>query len=207
MAFHHPLQVFGFHSCDREVGLSVLNGKYGLNPSLNSYDWPGEGVYFWEQNPGRALEYAIECANGDQKFSGAIKNPFVLGAIINLGNCLNLLESKSAPILQNAYDGLRLTKLTAGALMPKNKGANRQLDCGVIQYLHQSNKETNNPSYDTIRSSFNEGDKVYPDSTFTTRLHIEVCVKNTNMIIGYYLLLPVEKYNPYLADNFIKTAN
>ena len=106
MAFHHPLQVFGFHSCDREIGLALLHGEIDLKQSINSWDWLGSGIYFWEQNPGRALDYAVECAKGEQYFKGAIKNPFVIGAVINLGNCLNLLEAESAPILQTAYEGL-----------------------------------------------------------------------------------------------------
>jgi len=48
MAFHHPLQVFGFHSCDREVGLAILNGEMDLNASNNIWDWLGGGIYFWE---------------------------------------------------------------------------------------------------------------------------------------------------------------
>lgn len=27
MAYHQPFQVIGFHSCDKEVGIKVLNGE------------------------------------------------------------------------------------------------------------------------------------------------------------------------------------
>jgi hypothetical protein len=63
LAYHQPFQITGFHSCDREVELRVLNGEDQLKPSDNLWDWLGPGIYFWEQNPGRALEYAIECAS------------------------------------------------------------------------------------------------------------------------------------------------
>ncbi len=202
MAYHQPFQITGFHSCDRAVGLNVLNGAYGLKSSLNPWDWLGEGVYFWEQNPARALEYAIDCAEGDQKFSGEIKNPFVIGAIIELGNCLNLLEPKSIAIIEEAYKGLKQTNLKSGLAMPKNKGANRSLDCAVIQYLHQSNRSTNTSTYDTIRSSFNEGGEVYPESNFTKRLHIEICVLNPDNIKGYFLPRPIEEFNPYLHKDY-----
>ncbi|RYD81520.1 MAG: hypothetical protein EOP53_06170 [Sphingobacteriales bacterium] len=198
MAFHHPLQVFGFHSCDREVGLAILNGEMDLNASNNAWDWLGGGIYFWEQNPGRALSYAEECAEKKQYFAGEIKTPFVLGAIINLGNCLNLLEAESAPVLESAHDGLVQTTAKAELKMPVNKNANRALDCAVIQYLHQSNIDNAIPAYDTIRSSFDEGEKVYAGSVFTKRLHIEVCVINPAMILGYYLPRPIKRYNPYL---------
>jgi hypothetical protein len=91
LAYHQPFQITGFHSCDREVGLRVLNGKDQLILSDNAWDWLGSGIYFWEQNPARALEYAIDSAEGRQKNKVAIKTPFVIGAIIELGNCLNLL--------------------------------------------------------------------------------------------------------------------
>jgi hypothetical protein len=200
LAFHHPLQVFGFHSCDKEVGLALLNGETDLRSSNNSWDWLGGGIYFWEQNPGRALDYAIECARGKQYFNGKIKDPFVIGAIINLGNCLNLMGIESAPILETAYKGLQKTIEKAEANMPTNKGANRMLDCAVIQYLHQSNLENKIPPYDTVRSSFDEGEKVYDGATFTKRLHIEICVVNPEMILGYYLPRPVARYNPYLLS-------
>src|ERR1700743_1046317 len=63
----------GFISCNKSVGLTVLNGEDQLRPSCNPWDWPGPGGNFWELNPYRALEYATECASGKQKFSGIIK--------------------------------------------------------------------------------------------------------------------------------------
>ena len=122
MAYHQPFQITGFHSCDKEIGLDILNGKYGLKSSINSWDWLGEGAYFWEQNPQRALSYAEECAIGNQKFSGEIKTPFVIGAIIELGNCLNLLEPTSISIIKNAYASMKELFEILGDKMPVNKG-------------------------------------------------------------------------------------
>jgi hypothetical protein len=203
LAYHQPFQITGFHSCDREVGLNVLNGKYGLNSSKNPWDWLGEGAYFWEQNPARALSYAEECAKGKQKFAGKITTPFVIGAIIELGNCLNLLEPKSIAIIKNAYAGLKNLFEKTGDTMPVNKGANRALDCAVIQFVHRTNIEEELPLYDTIRSSFSEGGEVYPGSNFTERLHIEICVLNTDCIKGYFLPRPIEEFNPYLNKEFV----
>jgi hypothetical protein len=67
LTYYQPFQITGFHSCDKEVGLKILNGQDRLIASDNEWDWLGPGVYFWEQNPGRALEYAIESARGRQK--------------------------------------------------------------------------------------------------------------------------------------------
>lgn len=107
MAHHQPFQITGFHSCDKSVGLRVLNGECDLMPSTNSWDWLSDGIYFWEQNPERALEYAEESAGGSQYNKVRIETPFVLGAIIELGNCLNLVEATSLSILTEAYKGLK----------------------------------------------------------------------------------------------------
>ncbi len=45
MAHHRPFQVIAFHSCDKEVGLKVLNGKADIKSSTNSWDWPVDGIY------------------------------------------------------------------------------------------------------------------------------------------------------------------
>jgi len=74
-----------------------LNGNQ-LTASTNEWNWLGPGVYFWEQNPARALEYAIDSANNKQKNKVRIATPFVIGSIIELGNCLNLLEQFSITI-------------------------------------------------------------------------------------------------------------
>lgn len=202
MAYHQPFQITGFHSCDREVGLRILNGQDQLIASENSWDWLGPGVYFWEQNPARALEYAVGCATGDQKNKIPITTPFVIGAIIELGTCLNLLEPASINIVKDAHESLLQLTEKSGEKLPLNKGANRKLDCAVIKYVHETNKRLNIPAYDTIRSAFLEGEPIYPGSNFTNRLHIEICVLKPELIKGYFLPRPIEEFNPYLHKDY-----
>jgi len=81
--------ILGYHGCDLEVGERLLKGA-AFKPSDNDYDWLGPGIYFWEANPRRALEFATETAN--RRGAGTSK-PFVIGAIIDLGLCLDLTTS------------------------------------------------------------------------------------------------------------------
>ncbi len=198
MTHHHPFSVIGFHSCDREVGLKVLNGKDELRVSNNPWDWLGEGIYFWEQNQLRAFEYAEESAQKKQFNKIPIITPFVLGAIIELGNCLNLVEAASLQILQTAYEGLKKVTDEADETMPQNKENNRALDCAVIKYIHYSNKLAGKKPFDTIRCAFPEGPEAYPGSKISSRLHIQICVLNTECIKGYFLPRPLESFNPHL---------
>ena len=55
-----PNLVLGFHGCDQSVYEEVIIKNGMLNKSENTYDWLGHGIYFWENNPKRALEWAIE---------------------------------------------------------------------------------------------------------------------------------------------------
>jgi hypothetical protein len=178
----------------------VLNGNDQLIPSKNTWDWLGEGIYFWEQNPSRALEYAIESAERKQFNRIPINTPFVLAAHIQLGHCLNLVESDSLKVLGQAYVGLEQLFKDARQSMPVNKGNNKELDCAVIQYIHQSNVIEGKPMYDTVRCAFQEGKLAYPGATCSSRLHIQVCVINPACITGYFLPRPLEKFNPYLRS-------
>jgi len=198
MTYYQPLQVVGFHSCDKEIGLKVLNGKIDLKPSDNVWDWLGSGIYFWEQNPGRALQYASESAEGKQKNKIRIVTPFVVGAVIELGKCLNLLEPTSLDVVRKVYYELETVVVNTGRVLPVNDGARRELDCAVIQAVHKYVRDRGEQPYDTVRSAFQEGGELYKGSNFTDRLHVELCVINQDLIKGYFLPRPIEMFNPYL---------
>ena len=202
MPYHHPFELIAFHSCDREIGLAILKGEDDLKPSNNSWDWLADGIYFWEQNPLRALEYAVQCASGIQRNKVKIKTPFVLGCVIELGNCLNLVESGAPSLLTETYEEMEMIYKMAETKMPVNEGAKRELDCAVIKYIHQTNAAENNPPYDSVRCSFGEGKEAYSNSNFTSQLHIQICLRNPDLIKGYFLPRPLEKFNPYLKKDF-----
>ena len=203
MAYHHPFEVIGFHSCDREIGIDILNGKYELRPSNNKWDWLADGIYFWEQNPERALEYSIKCAAGKQYNKTRIKTPFVLGAILELGNCFNLVEPGALRLLTETYEEMELVYNKANLEMPVNDEAKRELDCAVIKYIHKTNINEKKPPYDSVRCAFDEGKIAYPTSNFTSQLHLQICLRNPDLIKGYFLPKPISKFNPYLKTEFI----
>lgn len=198
MTDFQSFDALAFHSCDRELGLRIVNGNDELRPSNNEWDWLGPGIYFWEQDPARALEYATDAAEGKQKNKKAPETPFVVGAVVQLGNCLNLVESTALDILSAAYAGLEELTGKMGVPMLANRGKNRALDCAVIKYIHEANRQAGKQSYDTIRCAFPEGDAAYPGAMISKRLHIQICVCNPDMIKGYFLPRPIEKFNPHL---------
>ena len=50
--------IIGFHGCDESVRDALVNSKNAFKKSENAYDWLGHGMYFWDNDPDRALEFA-----------------------------------------------------------------------------------------------------------------------------------------------------
>jgi hypothetical protein len=184
-----PNFILGFHGCDEKVAERVFSGQdQHLTGSANGYDWLGHGIYFWEQNPVRALEYANELKANPRRTSKGkdpVKKPAVVGAIIDLGNCLNLLESKSIDIVKATYEHLVATTDSVGSVLPTNAGGRMFLDCLVIQTTHEL-MELQGKEYHSVRGAFIEGPKICPDSNFHEKNHIQICVCNPNCIKGYF---------------------
>ncbi|MEB0029409.1 hypothetical protein QN372_01475 [Undibacterium sp. RTI2.1] len=185
-----PAFVLGFHGCDQSVGERILAGEDPhLIPSENDYDWLGHGIYFWEANPQRALEFAHDAAKNGKVSKGKINNPFVLGAIINLGACLNLTNSASLHQVKVAYEVLDiLCTLIDDTVIPKNSGdlLRRKLDCAVFETLHQQREEGKLLPYRSVRGVFWEGEDLYPGAGFKEKNHLQLCVRDTSCILGYF---------------------
>jgi hypothetical protein len=186
-----PGFVFGFHGCDESVGEAVLQGKQSLSPSENDYDWLGSGIYFWEGNPERALKFAEEAVNRKPKTTkGKIRKPFVIGAVVDLGYCFNLMDSSSLAELKSAHLALSSAWQITGTKPPVNtggpdKGA-RYLDRAVIEAMHKIRSDTNLAPYETVRSAFWEGEELYSGAGFSENAHIQIAVRNVECIRGYF---------------------
>ena len=198
-----PSFVLGFHGCDKIVCDKIISGKDKLKPSDNSYDWLGNGIYFWENDPTRALEYATLIKRYPNRAKSKINTPAVIGAVIDLGHCLNLLDYKSLSIVKAGYDLLIQSQKKTGNPLPENKPIEkesdlllRHLDCAVIETIHAYNSANKVSAYDSVRSVFWEGVELYPNAGFKEKNHIQVCVRNPNCIKGYFRPLDIDKVYP-----------
>jgi hypothetical protein len=192
---HYPSLVFGFHACEKEIGEALLSGEGGFKASTNDYDWLGHGMYFWENSPHRAEKYGEELSSKRKK----LEIPFVVGAVIHLGYCFDLLESHSLQVLQDYYFSLKKTYMKAGLEMPINKeiGTNtdkllRKLDCAVFEYMQSEMKKNGEKAFDSIRAAFWEGKVLYPSAGFKEKNHIQICIRNPNCIKGYFRPLKMD---------------
>lgn len=184
---YQPSFVLGFHGCDKAVGEAILcAAEPHLKPSEKAYDWLGSGIYFWEGNPARAMQWAEQ-----RHAEGKIAQPFVIGAIIDLRHCLDLFDHDGLREVRAVHAELaRLFKL-ADKPLPVNVGntpdkAGRKLDCMVMNFLHKYRADRNEPEYDSIRGPFLEGKRLYPHAGFRSENHIQLCVRKTDCIKGYF---------------------
>ncbi len=165
-----------------------------MRKSENKHDWLGHGFYFWEGNRERALEWAKEQANNPRKDTARIKRPFVIGAVIDLGLCLNLLEQTPLNLVKQSHAALIAELNRIGVEIPKNKDVDgsrdlliRHLDCAVIEFLHQNNKTTGGTPYDSVRAMFVEGEPLYAGAGFHAKSHVQICIRDEQCIKGFFL--------------------
>jgi len=180
-----PNLIIGFHGCEKRIAMKVVNGEQDLKRSINSYDWLGNGIYFWENDYQRALEYAKELN---------FKEPFVLGSILNLGYCLDLISRQGVNILKNSYDNLLKESIKISITNKKGNrgGINgdlllRFLDCAVLEALHEFNETMEIRQYDSVKAAFWEGEELYPTAGFREKNHIQICIRDSKCILGYFL--------------------
>jgi hypothetical protein len=157
--------VLGFHGCDETVGEKLLAGDKFKN-SENVYDWLGAGMYFWESDPRRGLDWAVDRSKNP---NSRIKIPFVVGAVVDLGLCLDLTTSEAAVKIKTAHDSLVKTYVSAGRALPVNKKLRPELDCAVINWLHYIRKRDDEEPFDSVKGAFIEGDPIYASANFSKR--------------------------------------
>jgi dihydrofolate reductase len=197
-----PNLVFGFHGCDAKTCQGLLNTPNEIVYSRKPYDWLGHGMYFWENNYDRALQWAK-----DKKARGDIKTPAVIGAVLYLGYCLDLLDNQFVKIIQGYYKPLESEYRNSNIELPQNRDLSqdkykdkifRELDCTLIEYMHQSileqineDKETTGYSelklFDSARGVFTEGGPAYPGAGILEKSHIQIFIRNSNCIKGFFL--------------------
>lgn len=193
--------ILAFHGCDESVIKEVVCQNRPFKFKTNKWDWLGHGAYFWDSSPSRALEFATALS---KKKDSSIKAPAVLGAVIDLGHCLDLIDYQNLSGLKESYYLLQETIEVSEFKLLKNKTPKgdeqdlliRELDCAVIEMLHKLRSRQRLRPYDSVRGVFWEGSPIYPDAGFREKDHIQICIRNPNCIKGCFIPRnPDEKFS------------
>ncbi len=174
--------IVGYHGCAKEFSGAILLGNTPIGDwqkSQNVYDWLGEGVYFWEHSPQRAFRWARD-HYGDEGT--------VIGAVIQLGSCFDLLDEEMTLLLTDTFELFRGAYDAGGKALPINRGKEkklRELDCAVINDTIDR-LAGGGVIYDTVRGAFLEGEPVFPGTTISAETHIQIAVRNVDCILGVF---------------------
>ena len=88
-----PIEILGYHGTSQERGAAILST--GFRASDNDYDWLGTGIYFFQDAPLRAKQWATHQHPQD---------PAVICSRIRLDNCIDLFDIGWQPLLKNVYN-------------------------------------------------------------------------------------------------------
>ena len=188
--------MLGYHGCDRATAQKAVNGDISLIQSDRDYDWLGPGAYFWEADPQRAREWAEwKVSRGDYAEAA------VIGAVIDLRHCLDLVSREDLELVQAAHKSFVRLQRAAALPLPENRSVRGQpdadrvlrfLDCAVLRHLH-SILDSQPPGdryiepFDTVRGMFTEGKKLYAGSGFRKKSHVQIAVRSDACIKGIFI--------------------
>jgi len=176
--------VIAYHGCSQETADRLLAGE-PFTISENDYDWLGRGIYFWEFGPDRARRWAE--ARATRKGDTAA----VVGAVVQLGNCFDLLDTRYATDLGAAYSVWTKALDEAGAAHPTNEGGDpdrrlRRRDCALVNWYMDRLEKVGGVRYDTVRSVFVEGPPLYEGAGFHQESHIQIAVRSPACVVGVF---------------------
>jgi hypothetical protein len=187
--------VLGYHGCDKAIAQKAVTDGAELLHSDRDYDWLGPGAYFWESDPKRALEWA------EWKTQiGEYNEPSVIGAVIDLRNCLDLVSRDDTELFRAAHKSFIQLQAKSGLPIPRNrnpKGSKdkdrvlRYLDCAVFRHLHEiidnlASEDVSIERFDTVRGMFVEGGKAFSGSGIYRKSHVQIAVRSPECIKGLF---------------------
>ncbi len=176
--------VLGYHGCRKSVAAKIVEMKERFRSSENTYDWLGHGIYFWLENPKRACEWATNQAHR-QEWRKDGDAPAAIGAVVDLGRCLDLTTTAGIEVVQAAHEVLEQLTGETGDAMPENTPLHdgdgdilmRRLDCAVINMACEMQARTGG-EIDTVKGVFTEGGPAYPGAAIQMRTHTQIAVRN-----------------------------
>jgi hypothetical protein len=162
--------VYGYHGTSRENAESIL--RNGFRSSNSGGDWLGAGVYFWQDAPKRALEWAKE------------KHPespvVVIRSSIRFeeGKTMDLLDTDWFPTLIKAYDEFLLQFNRSVPTQDIKKSHIHALDHEFLNYISDVINKEKPGKIAVIRAAFTGGKPIFNSSAIHNLSHVQIAVKD-----------------------------
>jgi hypothetical protein len=205
-----------YHGCDITVRDRLVKGALAhLTPSANRYDWLGDGVYFFEGDAERALNFAQASQRQASKLYSArpIVSPAVVGAVLCTSRCWDMTTMTGRREYQVAFEELRQSQELNGRPMPINRPADgedesillRGLDCATFNMGHRIRARDGLPAHQLVRAAFYQGRPVVDSSEFRSGTHLQLALVDPECLIGWFL--PRELGSGLLSEQELQEAD
>lgn len=163
--------VVGYHGTSRAQLPRLLAGDIDLR--TRSYDWLGAGLYFWQDMPWRAQEWADERYGTDAA---------VVVSRISLDRCVDLLNPHWQRVVAEADRQYVEDCYLADRQPPSNRGGNRARDCATVNWYCDRIAARGGTVF-SVRAIFQEGEPIFPESQIYSRSHVQVAVRDPRVIL------------------------
>lgn len=184
--------IVGYHGTRLSVALDIVNRRGRFKYSRNRDDWLGHGIYFWEYAPQQAFWWAER----RRKRQGWDEPIAILGSMIRLGFCFDLLDPYNVLYLKEIHEEYKATEIAAGRPVPENANHHKYLDCAVFQYAYAVIEDSEEQlSVDSARAVYiptGDEKRVWTRSWISNGAHVQICVRNPACILGTWLHHPTE---------------
>jgi hypothetical protein len=124
-----------------------------------------------------------------------IKKPAVIGALIQLGHCFDLLDIQLTSHLQKLFPVFESLMKASGQKLPSNDARRKhhRLDCAFLNWAIPIIENDTGTRFQTVRGVFIEGDAIYPTAQIFSESHIQVVVRDPAAILGYFCPTAIDK--------------
>jgi hypothetical protein len=120
-----------------------------------------------------------------------VERPAVVGALLQLGNCFDLMDTRCTADLEDAFPSFVAMCEREGWPVPINGGITpdlllRRRDCAVINFCLENLQRRGDVLYDSVRCGFREGAPVFDGSGIFTKSHVQLAIRNESCILGSF---------------------
>jgi hypothetical protein len=194
--------VVGYHGTDEQVVEDLLAQRTKLEPSPRGYDWLGDGIYFWEDDPDRAMwwaerthEESVKANQGPFRLPVKIEKPAVVGATIYLGECLNLAYEDNQLLMNDVYHEVAFRYDRQNFSLPTNDFFYRNLDCLIVNETCRRYQLDTGTRIDSVRGVFlgpvdtaepTRHRTPYQGALIASETYKIVCVRSRRCIVEYF---------------------
>lgn len=167
-----PSEVIGFHGTSRDALAHLL--ARDIRASDQHFEWLGTGVYFWQDSPSRARQWAVARFGADAA---------VVVVQIDLDGCLDLLDPRWQAEVRDADFEFVLDCIANERPLPVNTDrGNHARDAATINWYCDRAAEDSHPVR-SVRAIFEEGEPIFEGSKIRSMSHVQVAVRDLTAIL------------------------